>query len=354
MAGSSAVFKRDAFFDNAKWLLIFLVVLGHLISPLKGESDFLYTMYNFIYTFHMPAFIFIAGVFSRGTWSLKLVRNVGCKILLPYFLFQILFSIFQYVFEPQKTFSIALFDPYWTLWFLLSLASWHLLLPLFLRFQHPLTLAWVIGLSCGYFSEIGSWLSLSRTFVFFPFFLLGHKLGKKPFERYRASSVRAGALAVLIALFCACGFLFPYEIREWLYGSVSYTELLPQAVPFGAVIRLGIYGLSALAVFAFLFLVPQKRLFLTERGAFTLYVYLLHGMALKLFFATPLFSVMRQDTPIILLLVLALGLTWVLSSRPVVRLFRSLIEMHRFLPSFQKGRLHKFYQKQKRNHETLS
>ena len=57
---------RDAFFDNAKYLAILLVAIGHSWEPLKGDSRALQGLYMVVYSFHMPAFIVISGYFSRS------------------------------------------------------------------------------------------------------------------------------------------------------------------------------------------------------------------------------------------------------------------------------------------------
>ena len=53
--------QRDSFFDNAKYLAIVLVAIGHAWEPLKGDSRILAGVYTVVYTFHMPAFIIISG-----------------------------------------------------------------------------------------------------------------------------------------------------------------------------------------------------------------------------------------------------------------------------------------------------
>lgn len=58
--------SRDSYFDNAKFLLIFLVVFGHIIRSYIHDNDALLHIYKFIYTFHMPAFILISGYFAKG------------------------------------------------------------------------------------------------------------------------------------------------------------------------------------------------------------------------------------------------------------------------------------------------
>ncbi len=58
--------KRDSFFDALKGVLIFLVVLGHMLELNKATSDTSVVLWDFIYLFHMPLFIFVSGYFSKN------------------------------------------------------------------------------------------------------------------------------------------------------------------------------------------------------------------------------------------------------------------------------------------------
>lgn len=57
--------QRDYLFDNYKVLLIILVIIGHFTEPSYHNNDFLYILKWLIVSFHMPAFIFISGYFSK-------------------------------------------------------------------------------------------------------------------------------------------------------------------------------------------------------------------------------------------------------------------------------------------------
>ena len=51
---------RDYSLDNVRFVLIFSVVFAHLLevcTPFKGSS----LIYKIIYSFHMPAFVFLFG-----------------------------------------------------------------------------------------------------------------------------------------------------------------------------------------------------------------------------------------------------------------------------------------------------
>ena len=56
---------RDYLFDNYKALLSILVIIGHFILPCYDNNILVYTVKYVIYAFHMPAFIFISGYFSK-------------------------------------------------------------------------------------------------------------------------------------------------------------------------------------------------------------------------------------------------------------------------------------------------
>src|SRR5699024_174002 len=171
--------ERNAYIDNARVLLIFLVVFGHMIQPFIGDSHGVNTLYLWIYTFHMPAFIFLAGFFAKGSGDTKYVLKLVKKLLIPYVIFQLIYS--GYYFSIGKAdWQTGIFDPHWSLWFLFSLFSWHVLLYWFKQLPAWLgiTIAVQIGLIVGYFGEVGHLFSLSRTFVFFPFFLVGYWVTK--------------------------------------------------------------------------------------------------------------------------------------------------------------------------------
>ncbi len=57
--------KRDPYFDNAKAVLIVLVVLGHTLARMVEENEWILTIYLFIFSFHMPAFYFSIRLFFK-------------------------------------------------------------------------------------------------------------------------------------------------------------------------------------------------------------------------------------------------------------------------------------------------
>lgn len=58
--------ERDYFFDNARAILILLVVFGHMLQPYTSGDKYLSALYLVIYSFHMPTFLFISGYFAKN------------------------------------------------------------------------------------------------------------------------------------------------------------------------------------------------------------------------------------------------------------------------------------------------
>src|SRR5699024_3219271 len=86
--------QRNAYFDNAKFIFIFLVVFGHMIQPFIQESAAVNTFYMWVYTFHMPAFIFLSGFFAKGSGSIQYISRLAKRLLIPYVIFQIIYTVF--------------------------------------------------------------------------------------------------------------------------------------------------------------------------------------------------------------------------------------------------------------------
>lgn len=272
---------RDPYFDNAKLLLIFLVIFGHLIQPFVEDYSQIEDLYYLIYTFHMPGFILISGYFSKNIRRPGYLRKTSETMLVPYVVFQFIYSLFYFMIQSSGKLSLQFLNPHWSLWFLLSMFFWNVALYLFDRFT-PLmgmTVAIIIGLLAGYAPGIDQFLSLSRTMVFFPFFLLGFYLQASFFEKTKKPAMRV----VGIILFVLLAKLVTYaEVwnKYWFFGSKPYDHFLENP-EVGGVVRLFVYLISFIAIFAFFTLVPRKKYRFTYLGENTLYAYLLHGFIVK-------------------------------------------------------------------------
>lgn len=315
--------ERNAFFDNAKVFLIFLVVFGHMIQPFTDGSREMSSFYLWIYTFHMPAFIFLAGFFAKGSGNKKYILNLAKKLLVPYVIFQVLYTVY-YFFIGKEGWQTGVFYPHWSLWFLFSLFSWHILLYWFKKIPAVLSVitAISIGLAVGYFGEIGHTFSLSRTFVFFPFFLLGYWLTQNHVMWIKHKSAKIASIAIMATVAVAI-YIAPDFNSGWLLASKSYSDLgQPE---FGLFARLLVYLMSAIMAISVLAWIPKAHNKFTKLGTRTLYVYLLHGFFIQFFRQAGLFEI-NNILDLVGLAAISATIVLVLSSKPIQVVSQPIIE----------------------------
>lgn len=276
---------RDPRLDNAKGVLIFLVVLGHFLeSGLQGWSRPVPgTLLTLIYLFHMPAFVFLAGTTAKTEGLAGRLLTLAVLLVL----FQAAYAVPLYV--RDGSYPQSPWQPYWILWFLLSMLCWMAVLPLFNRLPAwaALGLSVLIGLGSGAVEGVGYPLGLSRTAVFLPCFIAGQRYGKAVFA---ALPRRVWIKAVLGLLFVALSVALYARfgtIHPWLYGSNNYAHLQVGAWT-GAGIRLLLLAAASLGALALFALMPAREGVLSRVGAASLAVFLLHGFVLV--FAGPKFK----------------------------------------------------------------
>ncbi|OUL25897.1 hypothetical protein BV378_14265 [Nostoc sp. RF31YmG] len=210
---------RNLRIDAAKAVLIVLVVFGHFIewAPI-GQDQILY---RFIYLFHMPAFVFLSGLVCADIIDGKGARRILGMILLPYLAHQAV-SNGMVALLKHEPFALSVGQPYWALWYLLSLCCWRLLMPLLLATGWPLTVAIAVSLLSGFGPEFDHAWSAGRTATFLPFFVLGHQYAKRHGIDLPVLSVRRGLLA--LGVVAAVAFATRAEPFEWLWGHTPYAE----------------------------------------------------------------------------------------------------------------------------------
>ena len=295
--------KRSPRPDNLRALLMLLVVFAHCLE-LFWEGSLLYRA---IYAFHMPAFVFLTGFFARPS-----TRRIGTTLGI-YIAFQTLYLLFDAHILGTGA-ALQYTTPYWLLWYALSMHHWLLLLIPFSRQTKRrqlvlLALSVILALLCGYDASVGYTLSLSRTIVFLPFFLLGHLFSGE--ARLHAAVcegpprlIRLAGSAVMIAVCCAMVLYlrrYPGLSAPQMYGSYSYA-----AYGYGAVTRAKLFVIALCFLVLLLLAVPGVRIPLfTRAGENTLPVFLLHGFLLRLMRQ---YGVFRFSLPVNLALAAVLSL----------------------------------------------
>ncbi|WP_283139423.1 acyltransferase family protein [Rhizohabitans arisaemae] len=271
---------RDPFLDNAKFLAIILVVSGHLIEDLR-DVEAARAVYLWVYMFHMPVFIVITGYLSRSfTFSSGKARKLITNLLLPFVIFELAYSIFNWL-AGNGSLRVSLLDPYYLTWFLMALFAWRLSTPVWQQVKWPVAVAVVIALLSGT-SELPRELELNRVFGLLPFYVLGlflkpeHlELVKRPIARYLGIAVLLGALVVAALVHRRMNIVWVY----WRHSN----DFLGVSDLVGTLMRMGLLLCAMILVFAFLAVVPTGFTWFSSLGSATLYAYLLHGFVVKAF-----------------------------------------------------------------------
>ncbi|UJF33834.1 acyltransferase family protein [Paenibacillus hexagrammi] len=244
-------------------------------------------------------------------------------IFYHYLVFQSLYSLLDVLIFHAPGVRYSFFMPYSLLWFLFSHFCWKLLLLIFAKIKHPFIVSVLMGIAVGYAPFIGAWLSFSRTFVFFPFFLAGYYFRSEMLPTALAAKIKwAGAVGTAALLLFA--YVHPID-PKWLYSSFTFRELGFTAW-YAGIYRLGVYVLEVFASLCFLSLVPLRRATMTEWGNHTVYVFLLHAIITKTAIATGIFAHIQSPLQIAAVFLMAGLLTWVLLQERIRRLSRPLIE----------------------------
>lgn len=260
--------------DNMKGILIFLVVVGHLLElNLKNNSNRM--LYFGIYLFHMAAFSFTTGYFAKFR-----PKKMLCKIVAPYLIFQIIYTLFvRIVLEQPLEFSVK--KPYFILWYLMAMMFWFCLIPIIDRKTNKsklliLICSILIALAVGFLPHIGRTYSISRMLVYLPFFISGFYTKNTLFSKRMMQSTKQPGMGLLfIAVLCLISFvaIFKRFSINALYEANSY-----QKGGYTIWFRL-IHIIIGFLMTAALFLgIPNKKLsIITFLGQHTMVIFLLHG-----------------------------------------------------------------------------
>lgn len=326
----------DAYFLNVRFVLIALVVIGNIIVPAVGRHGDIEALALLIFSFHIPLFAFVTGYFSKSFLTRPDRRKELLTIFGQYCVFQTLYSLLDAFWFHSDGIHYSFFLPYWMLWFILSHLCWKLLLFPFGRSKLGFIWAVLLGCAVGYVGFGGEWLSLSRTFVYFPFFLAGYRFSPSWFVKIFTFLTKRKAAIGLAALFIAYLFVSRSVSLAWLMGHQTYGQLGTLQWHDG-LLRTALYGLQLASGLCLLALIPERVTFMTDLGTRTVYVFLFHGIVLKVLALAGLYDWNAGGMTIALLLATAVTVTLLLSHPIVKRVLQPLVELR--LPSWFKGLL---------------
>src|SRR6478609_10991719 len=269
---------RDPWFANAKMALVTLVVVGHAwtLLPYDTLDDHLY---DFLYAWHVPAFVFVTGYLSRSfAWTRPRLWSLFKGVLVPYLVFELSLALFR-IYVGGEELDGLFADPHWPMWYLAALFLWRLLTPVFKPMRGGVAVAVVISLVAGL--RAGDTLDLARVLGLLPFFVMGLKATPERLELLRRRPAQVAAVFVLVGIWIATTWTNAWASTEWLYYRSRYDDMGYADDLQALLTRALVLAIGTLGAWAFFALVPRLDGWFTRMGAATLVVYLFHGFAVK-------------------------------------------------------------------------
>lgn len=319
---SSGAVERDAHLDNAKFVAIVLVGIGHALGAL-WELRAAGSLNLVIYGFHMPAFVLMAGYFSKNfDFSKRRVQRLITGVGVPYFVFQIIYvALAKWTGDGADW---ALLSPVWLNWFLAALFVWRLISPIWRNVRWPFAIAVAVCLAAN-LSTFPDTLAMTRTLMMLPFFVAGMLLRPEHLAVLARTWVRVLAVVVLVIAFAGAYVVQPYVSTSLLYYSSTATDLHTPYLEATA-LRIALLAGAFLLMTAFFALIPRRRTWFTSLGAGTIYAYLLHGILHRLAEHYGLYDHFVSPWGLALVMVVAALITIALMTKPVRVATRWLVE----------------------------
>ena len=250
-----------------------LVVVGHSWTLLPS-SWFHGSAYDFLYLWHVPAFVMVTGYLSRRfSWTSRDLRRLGTTVVVPYVVFEGLLALFRTTVGGEHLERVWL-NPHWPMWYLAVLFVWRLATPALRRMRHALPASVAVSLA-------GGWVGIEafdvdRALGLLPFFTLGVLAEQRHLDLLRSHRAKVLGAAALVAALVTAYVLGGRLENEWLYYRTAYTDMGSDWLT-GPFVRLGVLAASTALALSFLALVPTRRTWVSGLGAASLVVYLGHG-----------------------------------------------------------------------------
>ena len=275
-----ATTTRDPWFDNAKMALVTLVVVGHawVLLPDNAVADH---FYDFLYAWHVPAFVFVTGFLSKKfAYTRVRMWQLFRTVVVPYLLFECAIALFR-IFVGGEQLDDLFQDPHWPMWYLAALFFWRLLTPLFRPMPAGVAVAVAVAISLVAGLYAGDTLDLARVLGLLPFFVMGLQVTPERLESLRRRPAQVAAVGVFVAIWIATAWTDSWASTEWLYYRSRYDDMGYADDLHALLTRTLVLAIGTLGALAFLALVPRVSGWFTRMGAFTLVVYLFHGFFIK-------------------------------------------------------------------------
>lgn len=256
--------NRSGYWDNIKGILILLVVFAHFLYQFRN-TPCIDAAVDVIYTFHMPAFVFVSGYFGKSERTQGFEGIV--KLVFLYFIFN---STMGFIYGMP-----SLIEPRYSFWYLLALIVWRITARRIARFREIMLVLLIIAVFAGFYDSIDNSFAAARIIAFYPYYMAGYLLTEEKslalIRKGRTKRLLTGlgcAAAAGAMIYFALGFFEYSDNALLMYGYDQST---------GAFGRIVLFVIGFTAVFALRNLAPGRNIpLLTMIGRNSLWIFILH------------------------------------------------------------------------------
>ncbi|KAA6348083.1 hypothetical protein EZS27_004432 [termite gut metagenome] len=329
--------RRIEFIDALKGLAIFFVVWAHSVQYLPDNTDIGHTaVFTFIYSFHMPLFFMLSGMFFKSSLKLsfrQFLYKKAIQLVLPCCIWCAVFilcNLFYAIFQRNVDYLLVIKTGLqWPFWFLKELFLTYFIVYVFFKLFKK---EWIVFVGSLCFVLIAPACGLQR--VFLPFFLIGILI-KDNFQFVLKHINTFLLVSAIVFGICLCFWNTNYTILGTIFEPVFNFKTLN--FNFSKIDIVLFRFVTGLAGSIFFYSLLQKfyckkgfYTYLEKAGTNTLGIYILHSILLEriffylIHFPTAYIGIYNFIfTPVIavLLLIVCIGLIKLINKNKYVGLF---------------------------------
>ena len=264
--------SRDPWLDNVKMVLVTLVVIGHAIGLVEATQGS-HWVYDFIYLWHIPAFVFVSGYLSKSfEWDRRRMKSLLYTLAVPYLLFEPALFYFRRTVAGEDVQGPLWLVPHWTMWYLIVLLMWRLVTPILKLHWLFLPLSVIVSLLGGLWNDDS--LMIPRFLGLLPFFVLGLHLKPRHLKHLDDVWVKVAAVPMLVGIGVMALYTDTWADAALLWYDTGYAEIpIEDEIVFQT--RLTVMMVGLVGAFSAIALVPRRSLgWFTTMGTATMVIYL--------------------------------------------------------------------------------
>lgn len=233
------VANRLQWVDQAKGIGILLVVFGHVLAGVRQaglnvDPQFFRWTWDAIYSFHIPLFFYLSGLFFPQSWQRRGLRGVMLSkvdtLVYPYVLWSLLQGLLQVAMSQHVNNPVTLSEvlsllwhPRQEFWFLYALFFVYLYACL-LYAVLPVKLRWIALLAAAVFYFCRGPVRHAGPFIIYPAWYLGYFLAGALLHSATRSITQQPRRWLAIAV---CVFAGATVLGHWLAQTVPYGQSNP-------------------------------------------------------------------------------------------------------------------------------